>query len=163
MVRSCTIHARGAARAETTIDKLAELWRPLRGLLGAAHANCESVSGQWLERDLRRKLRLDDKLTMSHQVGFDVPSISGLQFAFLAYNAAVGLVVGLLAALSPTFAGLGIPVFAWLILAMFVFELVAGFVLDVHPATAITMVVRVAAITISFLICFATIGYFQSA
>ena len=92
-----------------------------------------------------------------------MPAVSGLQFAFLAYNAGVGLVVGLLTALSPAFAGLAIPVFAWLILAMFAFELVAGFLLDVHPAQAITMLVRVAAITISFLVCFATLGYFQSA
>jgi hypothetical protein len=92
-----------------------------------------------------------------------MPAVSGLQFAFLAYNAGAGLVVGLLTALSPAFAGLAIPVFAWLILAMFAFELVAGFLLDVHPAEAITMLVRVAAITISSLVCFATLGYFQPA
>jgi hypothetical protein len=92
-----------------------------------------------------------------------MPAVSRLQFAFLAYNAGAGLVVALLTALSPAFAGLGIPMFAWLILAMFAFELVAGFLLDVHPATAITMPVRVAAITISVLVCFATLGYFQPA
>jgi hypothetical protein len=92
-----------------------------------------------------------------------MPAVSGLQFAFLAYNAGVGLAVGLLTALSPAFAGLAIPVFAWLILAMFAFELVAGFLLEVHPAQAITLLVRVAAIIISFLVCFATLGYFQPA
>jgi hypothetical protein len=90
-----------------------------------------------------------------------MPAVSGLQFAFLAYNAAVGLIVGLLASLSPAFAALGIPVFAWLILAMFAFEVVAGFLLETHPATVITMAVRIAAISVSLLICFATIAYFQ--
>lgn len=92
-----------------------------------------------------------------------MPSLSPVQLAFVAYNAAVGLVVGLSSALSPAFAGLGIPMFAWLILAMFAFELVAGFVLKVHPSAAITMLVRVTAITLSFLVCITTFGYFQSA
>lgn len=92
-----------------------------------------------------------------------MPALSNLQLAFLGYNAAAGLVVGLLSALSPGFARLGLPVFAWLIIAMFAFELVAGFVLKVHPATAITMVVRFAAIGISFLVCIATLGYLQPA
>ena len=92
-----------------------------------------------------------------------MPNVSALQFAFIAYNAAVGLIVGLLASFSPAFAGLAIPIFAWLIVAMFAFELVGGFLLKTHPANEITLIVRVAAISISFLICLSTIAYFQPA
>lgn len=92
-----------------------------------------------------------------------MPVLTNFQLAFLAYNAVAGLVVGLLAGFSPAFANLAIPIFAWLILAMFAFELIAGFVRTVHPATEISMLMRVAAITVSFLVCISTLSYFQSA
>lgn len=92
-----------------------------------------------------------------------MPSISPIQIAFVAYNAAVGLVVGLMSAFNPAFDRLGIPVFAWLIAAMFAFEVVAGLVLKVHPSTAISMPMRVAALVISFVVCFATLAVLKPA
>lgn len=116
-----------------------------------------------LERGLRTEPELGSRQLLLQHRPVAMPNLSGLQIAFLAFNAAVGLAVGLLTALSPGFAGLGLPVFAWLILAMFAFEVVAGLVLKVHPATAITMLMRVGAITISVLVCLATVGFFQPA
>ena len=92
-----------------------------------------------------------------------MPSVTPLQLVFIAYNAAAGLLVGLLSAFSPAFERLSIPVFGWLIAAMFAFELVAGLVLKVHPSTAISMLVRMAALVISFAICFLTLATLKPA
>jgi len=92
-----------------------------------------------------------------------MPSVTPLQLVFIAYNAAAGLLVGLLSAFSPAFERLNIPVFGWLIAAMFAFELVAGLVLKVHPSTAISMLVRMAALVISFAICFLTLATLKPA
>ena len=92
-----------------------------------------------------------------------MPSVSSLQVVFNAYNAAVGLLVGVLSALHPGFERLGIPVFVWLIAAMFAFETVAGLLLKVHPSAAISMATRVTALGISIAVCFLTLAALKPA
>jgi hypothetical protein len=91
-----------------------------------------------------------------------MPALSRLQIVFLAYNASVGVLVGILSARASWFEGLGLPAFAWLIAAMFVFEVIAGLLLREHPSTAITMGTRIAAIGISVCACFLILGILKS-
>ena len=73
-----------------------------------------------------------------------MPHVSTFQIIFLAYNLAVGLVVGTSAARSAVFANLGIPTFLWLVAGMFAFEMLAGLAMKAHPSTLLTMPWRVA-------------------
>ena len=66
------------------------------------------------------------------------------------------MLVGWGSARSPFFAGLGRPLFAWLVLGMLAFELAAGLALRAHPATFLSMGSRRAGLLVSFVVCYST-------
>jgi len=89
--------------------------------------------------------------------------LSAGQIFFLAINALIGLIVGTAAALSPRFAALGIPTFAWLVVGMLLVELLAGLALKTHPSAIVTMPVRVAGLITSFVVCYVVLGVLKAA
>jgi hypothetical protein len=92
-----------------------------------------------------------------------VPQLSLRDIAFLAANALIGLAVGVASARSSLFQTLQIPAFAWLVAGMFLLELIAGLVLKMHPATMVSMPLRVAALVVSFLICYVVLAALKAA
>ncbi len=91
-----------------------------------------------------------------------MPRISAGQILFLAINAIIGLCVGTAAALSPAFAALGIPTFAWLVVGMLLVEVLAGLALKTHPSAIVTMPIRVAGLMTSFVVCYVMLGVLKS-
>jgi hypothetical protein len=73
------------------------------------------------------------------------------------------MLVGWGSARSPFFTGLGLPLFAWLVLGMLAFELAVGLALRAHPATLLSMGLRIAGLLVSFVVCYATLGILQAA
>ena len=90
-----------------------------------------------------------------------MPRISPGQILFLAINAIIGLCVGT-AALSPAFAALGIPTFAWLVVGMLLVEVLAGLALKTHPSAIVTMPIRIAGLITSFVVCYVMLGVLKS-
>jgi hypothetical protein len=91
-----------------------------------------------------------------------MPRISAGQILFLAINAIIGLCVGTAAALSPAFAALQIPTFAWLVVGMLIVEVLAGLALKTHPSAIVTMPTRVAGLMTSFVVCYVMLGVLKS-
>jgi hypothetical protein len=91
-----------------------------------------------------------------------MPRISAGQILFLAINAIIGLCVGTAAALSPAFAALGIPTFAWLVVGMLIVEVLAGLALKMHPSAIVTMPIRFAGLMTSFVVCYVMLGVLKS-
>jgi len=71
-------------------------------------------------------------------------------------------IVGTAAALSPAFAALGIPTFAWLVVGMLIVEVLAGLALKTHPSAIVTMPTRVAGLMTSFVVCYVMLGVLKS-
>ena len=92
-----------------------------------------------------------------------MPQLSAGQILFLAINAVIGLCVGTAAALSPDFAALRIPPFAWLVVGMLLVELMAGLALKAHPSALVTMPIRVAGLIMSFVVCYVMLGVLKAA
>jgi hypothetical protein len=91
-----------------------------------------------------------------------MPQLSVGQLLFLAINAIIGLFIGTAAALSPGFAALRIPTFAWLVAGMLLVEVLAGLVLKSHPSAIVTMPIRVAGLITSFVVCYVMLGVLKS-
>jgi hypothetical protein len=92
-----------------------------------------------------------------------MPRLTIGQIVFLAINAIIGLCVGTAASLSPEFAALRIPTFAWLVVGMLLVELTAGLALKAHPSAVVTMPMRVAGLITSFVLCYVMLGVLKAA
>jgi hypothetical protein len=88
------------------------------------------------------------------------PSVG--QILFVAINALIGLSVGAAAVLSPAFAALNVPTFAWLVIGMLLVELLMGLALKAHPSALISMPLRIAGLATSFVVCYATLGLLKT-
>lgn len=71
-----------------------------------------------------------------------MPALSPFAIVFVLFNAVFGVIIGVLTARVPSFGALGIPSFLWLVAGMFAFEMAAGFALNAHPSSLITMPAR---------------------
>jgi hypothetical protein len=91
-----------------------------------------------------------------------MPQISPGQILFVSINAIIGLCVGAAVALSPAFAALGIPTFAWLVVGMLLVEVLAGLALKTHPSAIVTMPIRIAGLITSFVVCYVMLGVLKS-
>ena len=81
---------------------------------------------------------------------------------FLAVNATIGLAVGAAAARSPQSMPFQIPTYAWLVLGMLVFDLLAGLALKTHPATVVSMPLRMAGLALSVVVCYVVLGVLKA-
>ena len=84
------------------------------------------------------------------------------QLLFVVVSAVIGLVVGVVVGRSPQAAPMQIPAFAWLVLGLLAFELLLGLALRAHPATLVSMPVRLAALVTAVVVCYATLGAFDA-
>jgi ABC-type Fe3+-siderophore transport system permease subunit len=88
------------------------------------------------------------------------PSVA--QSFFVGINALIGLGVGAATALYPQFAAMQIPTFAWLVLAMLLVELITGAAFRAHPSSLVSMPMRFAALSTSFVVCYVTLGLLKT-
>jgi hypothetical protein len=87
-----------------------------------------------------------------------MPGLSRIQLAFLCANAVLGLLIGLATARTTALGLLKIPTFLWLVAGLFGLEMLAGRLARAHPATIVSMPIRVAALFVSFAACYAVVG-----
>ena len=80
-----------------------------------------------------------------------MPKLSPLQIGFVAANAVLGLVIGLLHLRVPAMQGTAVPLLAWLVAGLLVLDLLFGRIAGVHPTQAVSMPLRLAALVISYL------------
>jgi hypothetical protein len=80
-----------------------------------------------------------------------MPQLTRLQIGFLAANAVLGLVVGLLHARVPAMQVTAVPLLAWLVAGLLVLDLGFGRLADAHPTQAVSMPVRLAALVLSYI------------
>lgn len=81
-----------------------------------------------------------------------MPKLTRLHIAFLAANAVLGLVVGLLYVRMPAMQGGAVPLLAWLVVGLLVLDIAFGRIARAHPTQAISMPVRLAALVLSYLV-----------
>lgn len=85
-----------------------------------------------------------------------MPQLTPLHIGFLAANAVLGLVIGILHARVPAMQGTAVPLLGWLVAGLLVLDLAFGHIAGKHPMHAISMPVRFVALVVSYL-CAATI------
>lgn len=80
-----------------------------------------------------------------------MPKLTSLQIGFIAANAILGVVIGLLHLRVPAMQGTAVPLLAWLVAGLLVLDLVFGRIAGTHPTQAISMPVRLGALVLSYI------------
>lgn len=80
-----------------------------------------------------------------------MPKLTPLQIGFVAANALLGLLIGILYARIPAMQGAAVPLLGWLVAGLLVLDLTFGWIAGAHPTQAVSMPVRIAALVVSYL------------